>query len=98
MSGSQQIAPQVTKTRSKPCGCGTAFDALYKSASTKRARSASPSSAARPRAGDRRSRKIETDHLGTALRQRQTVGAEMALQVQDAFASDGGQLRLFDRM
>jgi hypothetical protein len=49
------------------------------------------------RGRDRRAREIEPDHLGAALRQRQAVAAEVALQMQDAQPRDRAELGLLDR-
>jgi len=41
-------------------------------------------------------REVQSDDRGAALRKSQGVGAEMALQVQDAAAGDRPKLRLFN--
>ena len=47
---------------------------------------------------DRRAGEVQPDHLGTALRQRHAIRAEMALQMKDALAGDQGKLCLLNRI
>jgi hypothetical protein len=41
---------------------------------------------------------VQADHLGSALRQRQAIGAEVALQMKDALAGNRGKLCLLNRI
>ena len=92
MSGSQLIAPQVTNTRSNEPGSGIAVGASYRSASTKRVRPASPSSAAsasRGRGDCRSARNRGQRPPRIALRQDQAVRGRSGI----ADAGPGGLRR-----
>ena len=99
MSGRQAIVPRPVNTRScRPASSGSAADASGTSDIAKRT-PAAPTSAASARGGDGGGADIHAKHpCGTALRERDAVIAQVALQVDDGQPRGIADLRLDDRI
>ena len=97
-SGSQQMVPHDTNTRSNAAGSAIARGASYTSANTNRARSARPNSPARSRAAViAAAEKSRPTTSAPRCASASEFGADMALQMQHAQSRHGSQFRLDDR-